>query len=345
MLLINYILILFFTFIFYILPYEILNYLIFGQKILKVSSIISTFICCGIIIYYFKIKRNFLIKFFVHEGLGIGFITLYVTIFGVLILLIFDLNHKITGKFCLVSSLVLILYSFFKGRLLKLKEISIYSQLVSNNFKFIFISDVHLGSNNHNHLDKILAKIKKLEFDFLIIGGDLIDSDSYDMKNLQSLNILKKPVFFVSGNHEYYLTKYKKKLDSLKKYNIRFLDNKSFKFENLNLVGISDNQKILKKIFFLNKLVEKNYFNLVIIHKPELFKSNYNNVDLMLCGHTHRGQIFPFNLLVKLKFKYIYGLYKKNNANLYVSSGVGCWGPKMRLGSDNEIVQFKIFKQ
>ena len=59
------------------------------------------------------------------------------------------------------------------------------------------------------------------------------------------------------------------------------------------MVGISDNQKILKKIFFLNKLVEKNYFNLVIIHKPELFKSYYNNVDLMLCGHTHRGQISP----------------------------------------------------
>ena len=58
----------------------------------------------------------------------------------------------------------------------------------------------------------------------------------------------------------------------------------------------------------------------------------------MLSGHTHNGQIFPFNLLVKLQFKYIYGLYKEKTSRLYVSSGIGCWGPKMRIGSNNEIV-------
>ena len=58
----------------------------------------------------------------------------------------------------------------------------------------------------------------------------------------------------------------------------------------------------------------------------------------MLSGHTHNGQIFPFNFIVKIKFQYIYGLFKKINTDLYVSSGSGCWGPRMRLGSDNEIV-------
>ena len=62
----------------------------------------------------------------------------------------------------------------------------------------------------------------------------------------------------------------------------------------------------------------------------------------MLSGHTHNGQIFPFNLLVKLQFKYIYGLYKDGTSNFYVSSGIGCWGPKMRIGSNNEIVQILI---
>ena len=62
----------------------------------------------------------------------------------------------------------------------------------------------------------------------------------------------------------------------------------------------------------------------------------------MLSGHTHNGQIFPFNFLVKLQFKHIYGLYEKLNSKLYVSSGSGCWGPKMRLGSKNEIVRIQI---
>ena len=65
-------------------------------------------------------------------------------------------------------------------------------------------------------------------------------------------------------------------------------------------------------------------------------------IDLMLSGHTHNGQIFPFNLLVKIKFPNIYGLYKKDNSNLYVSSGVGCWGPKIRIGSNNEIIDITI---
>ena len=64
----------------------------------------------------------------------------------------------------------------------------------------------------------------------------------------------------------------------------------------------------------------------------------------MLSGHTHNGQIFPFNFIVKLKFKFIYGLYSMNNSNLYVSSGVACWGPKIRLGSKNEIIHLKLGK-
>ena len=64
----------------------------------------------------------------------------------------------------------------------------------------------------------------------------------------------------------------------------------------------------------------------------------------MLSGHTHNGQIFPFNILVKLKFKFIYGLYNKGNSSLYVSSGVACWGPKIRLGSKNEVVHLNLDK-
>ena len=64
----------------------------------------------------------------------------------------------------------------------------------------------------------------------------------------------------------------------------------------------------------------------------------------MLCGHTHNGQIFPFNFLVRLKHKYMYGIFKNKNSTLYVSSGIGCWGPKMRLGSNNELVQIIIRK-
>ena len=82
-----------------------------------------------------------------------------------------------------------------------------------------------------------------------------------------------------------------------------------------------------------------------MIHKPSIWKKIQNkDVDLMLSGHTHNGQIFPFNFIVKYKFKNIYGLFKNLNSFLYVSSGAACWGPKMRLGSYNEVINVIILK-
>ena len=96
------------------------------------------------------------------------------------------------------------------------------------------------------------------------------------------------------------------------------------------------------KIKYVTKLKKDNLFNLVVSHKPDIWDSVHDKAELMLSGHTHNGQIFPFNLIVKLKFKYIYGLYQNKKSRLYVSSGSGCWGPKLRIGSSNEIININL---
>ena len=206
----------------------------------------------------------------------------------------------------------------------------------------MFISDTHLGSNSKKHLEKILLKIKDLEFDLLLIGGDFIDSSSFDLDDLEILKNIKKPILFISGNHEYYIKDYENKLKRLKKYDITFLDNESFKFKKLNFIGISDNLTLETQKNIASKLVQEDLFNLILVHKPTLWEQVYEKTDLMLSGHTHNGQIFPFNFFVRLQFKNIYGLYEKLTSKLYVSSGSGCWGPKMRLGTKNEIVDILI---
>ena len=62
----------------------------------------------------------------------------------------------------------------------------------------------------------------------------------------------------------------------------------------------------------------------------------------MLSGHTHNGQIFPFNFLVRMQFKTVYGLFKEKQSRLFVSSGSGTWGPRMRIGTQNEILKVEI---
>ena len=76
-----------------------------------------------------------------------------------------------------------------------------------------------------------------------------------------------------------------------------------------------------------------------------MWKNAQENKYLMLFGHAHNGQIFPVNLLGRLQFNNVYGIYKRLNCSLYVSSGSGTWGPRMRLGTMNEIVQILISPQ
>ena len=81
-------------------------------------------------------------------------------------------------------------------------------------------------------------------------------------------------------------------------------------------------------------------------HEPkDIQDAEASGVDLMLSGHTHGGQIIPFNFLVRIPFKYMKGLYKTGNMQLFVSTGCGTWGPKMRLGTDSEINLLRLKKQ
>jgi len=112
--------------------------------------------------------------------------------------------------------------------------------------------------------------------------------------------------------------------------------------DEINLIGLSDNISNKSKMEYVDKLSKENLFNLLIVHKPSIWKKASNKANLMLSGHTHNGQIFPFNLIVKLKFPQNYGLYKNNNNHLYVSSGSATWGPKMRIGSNNEIIHLEL---
>ena len=333
------------TYSLYFYPFDSLLYLIYDQSFFKLSSLTLSIFFYIFLIYYFKSKYNlFFIKFLVYEGLGIGFISFTIINFVLILNLFTNISNPLLGKLSLVLIFLLSLWSLINGRLISLREIIVKSKKLKNNVKITFISDVHLGSNSKKHLEKIIHKVKDLNSDIILIGGDLIDSSKFDINHLKLFEQIKIPIFFTSGNHELYLENYsqiKKKIRSLK---FKIFEQNSLYYKDINFLGIGDEFNINKQKLILNKLIKKNVFNLLFIHKPEIWKVAKDKVDLMLCGHTHRGQIFPFSFIVKLKHKYIYGIYENFSSKLFVSSGAGCWGPKMRLGSKNEIVQISLTK-
>ena len=340
-----YIILFILTYLFYIFPFEILSQYLLNETTSYEYSIINTVIFFILIVFYLRSHSTFKpLKIFVYEGLGIGFISFLIISISLLINSFSSISQKSIGVMSLIIIMAISIYGMLNARRILLKKITIKSSKINKNYNIIFISDVHLGTNTSKHLSKILSKIKTLEYDFLLIGGDLIDSSSFKLNDLNLFNKIKKDIYFVNGNHEYYLKGFKNKIEQLKKFKIKVLKNSSMQINEINLIGIDDLQSIHSKIKFVEKLNKKNLFNLVLSHKPDIWDNIKSKNDLMLSGHTHNGQIFPFNFLVKLKFKFIYGVYEYKKSKLYVSSGVGCWGPKLRIGSSNEIINIQLTK-
>ena len=334
------------TYFIYVYPFEILNELLFNEITNRRVSFYYTIIISILIIFYFRSYKSLKpLRFFVFEGMGIGFISFWVvTSLYILSLLAPDFSF-IFGILSLIIIILLTLISLYYGTKLFLKEINISSEKIKINKSFVFISDIHLGSNNSKHLIKIISIIEKYNFDFLLIGGDLIDSSTVDLSALNEFKKLDCPIYFVTGNHEYYIKNSSDFIQNLSNYNIHHVSNETTLINNINLIGINDNLSKEKQIEIINKKIKNENFNLLLIHKPSVWVNIRDKVDLMLSGHTHNGQIFPFNLFLGLQFKYKYGLHNFINSNLYVSSGSGPWGPKMRLGTFNEIILFNLISK
>ena len=324
----------------YVLP--VLLYLNFFDYSVSYPNQLLISILITVFIYvYLQTKVTFLpLKIFIYFGMATGFYGLILTgIFSIFHIFTLDVYAKELVPMLLFSILV---YGALNARKIKMRSIGITTNKVTQSQRFVFISDVHLGSQSISHLKRILRLIKQSNVDALLIGGDLIDSSSFDLDQLELLNEVTIPIYFVTGNHEYYLKDFDHKIRKLSDFNIRNIDFKTLLINEIQLVGLGDNVSLAKKQAYLATLEENDTFTILMVHQPSLWPTVADKCDLMLSGHTHSGQMFPFHYLVRIQFPYYYGLHKKNGAFAYISSGSGCWGPKIRLGSHNEIVLISI---
>ena len=223
-----------------------------------------------------------------------------------------------------------------------------------DNYSIVQLSDVHVGRTiKRDFIQKLVETTNELKPDLVVITGDLIDLPvnkiEYDLYPLKQLNA---PTYFILGNHEYFhgpgeIISYLKDLEIIPLINgsdVIQLENGSF-----NLIGMTDLIGMRTGLFSPD--VEKAYQNidqnlpcLVLAHQPKMINEiNNKRCDLMLSGHTHGGQIFPFGMLVMTAQPYLAGLYThRENCQVFVSRGAGYWGPPIRILAPNEISQIVI---
>ncbi len=89
--------------------------------------------------------------------------------------------------------------------------------------------------------------------------------------------------------------------------------------------------------------IDTSSFTILMDHQPtKLNDAVTNGIDFQLSGHTHRGQVFPISLITDALFELSHGYLKKGNTHFYVSSGIGIWGGKFRIGTRSEYLVLDI---
>jgi len=213
------------------------------------------------------------------------------------------------------------------------------------------VSDLHLGLiHREETLAPIVARLEQLAPDLLVATGDIVDAQINHLDELSGLwNRLQPPLgkYAVTGNHEFYAG-LDQSLDYLQRSGFTVLrDAISRPTDSLCIVGVDDpagggrsgEQALLQQ-------AGTGPFTLLLKHRPRIDPQSARLFDLQLSGHTHRGQIFPFNLLTGLFYPMQDGLYRlSSGSTLYTSRGTGTWGPPMRLLSPPEITLFEIVRQ
>jgi predicted MPP superfamily phosphohydrolase len=276
--------------------------------------------------------------------MGIAMILLSCLVVYEAVNLIFKIQRPYGGMAVLTIAAITSMYAMINARILHVTTVEMPATV---DMDIVQLSDIHLGSVGSEFLSRIAEKTNTLNPDVVVITGDLVDSHHrLDSAALARLDDIKAPVFFVLGNHERYAG-LANVMSLLEATEIKTLRNESVEFGGLQIIGIDDREDENQVANQLKNIrIDPVRFSVLLYHRPEgLEAASKAGIDLMLCGHTHNGQIFPFNYYVRRHYRYMKGLFKHKGCCLYVSAGTGTWGPRMRLGSKCEIVLLRLRRQ
>ncbi len=233
-------------------------------------------------------------------------------------------------------------YAIINAMFISVRTVEIRSTKIRKALTVAHISDVHAGSFTKGLLGRIVDKTLAARPDIVCITGDLVDRVHPD-SSLDQLGRLGVPVYYVTGNHDEYAG-LPDVMGLLYQVPVTVLRDRVSRLNELCIIGIDDSDDALRVGKVLSGLaLPKDLYTILLYHRPEGFQAARNaGVDLMLAGHVHAGQIFPFNLFVRLFYPFTRGLHEYQGMMVHVSPGSGTWGPPMRLGSRNEITMIKL---
>lgn len=314
---------------------------------------------CPLFIILLLVLRHAKIPFWIeHLMFEIGTGWLVFTLYMVIFLACADLFKLFNSSFsygfpiALLLTVSLLSYGYIRYQHTHKQVINLSVNKPLQNkekLKIVAISDWHLGyGTSKKQFQKNIDLINAENPDIILIGGDLIDNSILPVVSRQldkGLNQLHAPmgIYMATGNHEY-ISGIEDCIDFIKKTKIQLLIDSAVTLPcGLQIIGRSDlasRNRLSAEEW--TSLIDDSLPTILIDHQPAaLSDAQQIKADLQFSGHTHNGQIFPFNLLTNKLFELSYGYLQRGNTHYYVSSGFALWGPPFRIGSVSEYVVFE----
>ena len=218
------------------------------------------------------------------------------------------------------------------------------SKKIEKPVKLVMMSDLHIGyPNRRKELSRWVDMVNAEQPDMILIAGDIIDGSMRPLleeEMYKEFLRLKAPVYACMGNHEYICGKDKAK-QFYKDAGICLLQDSCVMAGDLCIIGRDDcsNRYHRTSLGELMKQADPSKYSIVLDHQPNhLEQAERQKVDFQFSGHTHNGQVWPISWIVKKMFECAYGSYQRGNTHYYISSGMGIWGGKFRIGTRSEYV-------
>jgi predicted MPP superfamily phosphohydrolase len=236
-------------------------------------------------------------------------------------------------------------FGVMNARFLRVREVDVPTKKLNGGLRLVHLTDLHIGAiYGPRHLQRIVDRVNALEPDMVLITGDLADGPhTYTEESFAPIDDIQAPVYFSLGNHEGFadLNKVLPLFDGTK---MRILRNEMETVGDVQIVGVDDHwdKGIVPKVLD-DVRPDPSKYTILMYHRPVSWReARERGVDLMLAGHTHAGQFYPFNLLVRAIWRKVKGLYDLGGMYLYAGTGTGTWGPPMRVGTNSEVALLRI---
>jgi hypothetical protein len=253
---------------------------------------------------------------------------------------------------------VMTVYGFVNARFPKIKNLRFDMPKRSSSAESMTIaavSDIHLGTiMGPKRLRYIVDRINSINADIVLFVGDVFDEDigrviKNNLGQLLAQIRSKYGMYAVTGNHEYF-GGVDAAVNYLHDHGITVLRDESVDVAGaVRIIGREDrssggwNNRKRKSIPEIIPAGQNTLPMIVMDHQPQQLQDAVDaQVDLQLSGHTHHGQLWPFNYITKKVYEVSWGYKKKGNTHFYVSCGAGSWGPPIRTGNTPEILRIDI---